>query len=69
MLSFEDYYQWHRFKDEGGPTFSGSPAWRRYLRFLEEQLREYGVTDLVKNTWTYQRWFTSEWPGNRHYHD
>ena len=64
MLSSEDYYQWHRFKDEGGPTFSGSPAWRRYLRFLEEQLREYGVTDLVKNTWTYQRWFTSEWPGN-----
>ncbi len=63
QLTADDYYQWHRFKDEGGPTFSGSPAWHRYVRFLEEQFEKFGVIDLVKNAWTYQRWFTSEWPG------
>ena len=64
MITSDDYYQWHRFKDEGGPTFSGSPAWHRYLRFLEEQLGRFGVTGLVRNAWSYQRWFTSEWPGH-----
>jgi len=63
QLTADDFYRWHRFKDEGGPTFSGSPAWHRYLRFLEEQFERFGVIDFVKNRWTYQRWFTSEWPG------
>ncbi len=63
-VTVADFYRWHRFKDEGGPTFSGSPAWHRYLRFLEERFEGFGVTDLVRNAWTYRRWFTSEWPGH-----
>ena len=64
QLTAEDYYQWHRFKDKGGPTFSGSPAWHRYMHFLEEQFKKFGVIDMVKNSWTYQRWYTSDWPGH-----
>ena len=62
MLTPEDVYQWHLYKDKGGPTFSGSESWRSFLGFLEEKLREYGLADMFRNTWTYDRWFTSEWP-------
>lgn len=61
-LTAQEAYEWHAYKDEGGPTFSGSPSWKRYLAFLETKLEEYGAVDFVKNTWTYDRWYTSEWP-------
>jgi hypothetical protein len=32
------------------------------MAFLEQKLKAYGVVDLIKNTWSYDRWFTSEWP-------
>jgi len=62
MVTADEFYNWHRYKDEGGPTFSGSSSWRRYMDFLEEKLKQFGVVDLQKNAWTYRRWFTSEWP-------
>jgi len=49
------------------PTFSGSPAWHRYMRFVEQQLKQFGVVDLVRNAWTYPRWFTSDSPGDRNW--
>jgi hypothetical protein len=32
------------------------------MAFLEDKLKKYGVVDMTKNTWTYDRWSTSEWP-------
>ncbi len=60
MLDVDEAQDWHRFKDEGGPTFSGSRSWRRYMEFLEKKLREYGVVDLERNKWMYERWYTSD---------
>jgi len=62
MITPDEAQQWHEYKDKSGPTFSGSPSWKRYLTFLEEKLKQYGLVDITKNTWSYDRWYTSEWP-------
>jgi hypothetical protein len=62
MVKPDEAYQWHLDKDKGGPTYSGSASWKRMMTFVESRLRQYGVVDLTKNSWTYDRWVTSEWP-------
>jgi len=62
LISAEEAQEWHVFKDQGGPTYSGSPAWKRFLGFLEDRFRKYGVVDIQHNTWTYPRWYTSDFP-------
>ena len=62
VVTPEEAHQWHVLKDEGGPTYAGGESWRAFLEFSEEKLREYGVVDLERNPWTYDRWHTSDWP-------
>lgn len=62
LITPEEAQQWHVLKDQGGPTFSGNASWRSYMTFIEGKLKEYGVVDMLKNTWTYDRWSTTEWP-------
>jgi hypothetical protein len=62
MVKPHEAYQWHVLKDAGGPCFSGNPSWTAFLAFLEEKFEDYGVVDITKNTWNYDRWYTSEWP-------
>lgn len=62
LISPQEAYRWHLIKDSFGPTFSGSRGWRKFLKFLENQLLASGVVDITKNSWTYNRWHTSEWP-------
>jgi hypothetical protein len=61
MVTAEEAYDWLLVKDTG-PNYAGSPAWHTTLEFLEDKLLEYGVVDMVHNAWTYDRWYTSEWP-------
>jgi hypothetical protein len=60
MPTADEMQEWHRFKDAGGPTFAGSPSWQRYMVFLEENLRASGLIAIKKDTFTYNRWFTSD---------
>ena len=62
LPSGDEIQAWHRFKDEGGPTYSGSPAWHRYVSFVEERLKNLGVVGLTRNEWRYDQWTTSDWP-------
>src|ERR1051326_6525698 len=32
------------------------------MTFVEKKLKEYGAVDITRNTFTYDRWHTSEWP-------
>jgi hypothetical protein len=32
------------------------------LKFIENKLKEYGVVDMAKNKWIYNRWYTTDWP-------
>lgn len=51
---------WHLRKDAGGPTFAGNPSWWSYLLFLEQGMKDRGVVDIKRETFTYQRWYTSD---------
>ncbi len=62
LVTPEEAQTWHVFKDQGGPTFSGGPSWVSYMGFLEDKLKQYGVADITRNAWTYDRWHSSEWP-------
>ena len=60
LVSPEESYQWSSIKNENLPTFTGSPKWQNYLNFLETKLREYGVVDVWRNSWEFERWYTSD---------
>ncbi len=62
ILSEVEAIRWHEVKDEKGPAFTGNPSWRQFVGFVEDKLREYGVVDIQRNQWPFQRWFSSEWP-------
>lgn len=63
LVSPDEALEWHRVKDSlGGPTFTGSESWRNFVGFVEAKLKDYGCVDFVRNSWTYDRWVTSEWP-------
>ncbi|MEB3755977.1 MAG: hypothetical protein GSR79_03865 [Desulfurococcales archaeon] len=64
MPSESVFYKWNVLKDMLGPTYSGSPAWHKYMSFLEKELRSYGVINITKNSWTYKRWYTTDWPND-----
>ena len=32
MITAAEAYQWHLYKDKGGPTFSGNASWRSYMK-------------------------------------
>jgi hypothetical protein len=63
MVKSHEAYHWHLYKDRGGATYSGSPSWKSYMEFLEWKLEEYGVRDIQRNAFTYNRWYTTDWPG------
>jgi len=60
MVTPEEAYEWAMVKDSNLPTLTGSPEWRNYLGFLEEKLLEYGAVDVTRNTWDFERWYTSD---------
>ena len=59
-VTAEEGYEWALVKDANLPTMTGSPEWNNYIGFLEEKLVEYGVVDMHHNSWTFDRWDTSD---------
>jgi hypothetical protein len=62
LISEEETYSWAQVRDASRPAMTGSPNWQKYMRFLEAKLVEYGAVDVVRNSWTYDRWWTAEKP-------
>lgn len=62
IVSEAEAIQWHEVKDEKGPALTGNPSWQQFVGYVEDKLGEYGVVDLQRNQWTFERWQTSEWP-------
>lgn len=52
--------RWHGIKAAAGPTFSGNPAWRAHVEWVEQALRERGVLELARDRFTYPRWWTAD---------
>ena len=60
IVTPDEAARWASVKNDNLPTLTGSQEWLNYMRFLEEQLAEYGAVDGVKNSWEFERWYTSE---------
>ena len=60
----DEAYEWALVKDANLPAMTGGPEWNNYIAFLEEKLEEYGVVDMHRNSWMFDRWVTTEDPGD-----
>lgn len=60
LVTPAEAYTWARAKDENSPGLTGSPAWRGWLKDLEQRFAAYGVVDFVHNSWDFERWETSD---------
>ncbi len=59
-VTADEGYEWALVKDANLPAMAGSPEWNNYVGFLEEKLLEYGVVDMHRNSWMYDRWHTTK---------
>ncbi len=62
VLSEAEALQWHAVKNEKGPALTGNASWQQFVGFVEDKLGEYGVVDIRRNQWTFDRWHSTEWP-------
>lgn len=60
VVDKEEATRWSMVKHYNLPTLTGSPEWLNYMNFLESEFIKYGVTDLYKNSWEFDRWVISE---------
>ncbi|MEM7334397.1 MAG: hypothetical protein AAF490_20105 [Chloroflexota bacterium] len=60
IVSAEELTDWMKVKDETRPCLTGSQNWHKYVDFLEAKLVKYGVVDVTKNRWPFDRWYTSD---------
>ena len=56
--------RWSMVKHENLPTLTGTVEWQNYMNFLENEFKKYGVVDIHKNSWEFDRWDISEDPSN-----
>jgi hypothetical protein len=59
-VTAEEAREWAMVKDANLPTLTGSPEWLNYIGFLEKKLVEYGAVDFTQNSWSFERWSTSD---------
>jgi len=59
--------EWHRFKAQCGPTYTGSAGWKKFTDFVWSKLPECGAVDLDHVDITYDHYIVDDWP-NRQAH-
>lgn len=59
-VTADEGYEWAQVKDANLPAITGSLEWNNYIAFLEIQLTEYGVVDMFRNSWNFDRWDTTD---------
>lgn len=62
LLTTAEATSWLKSKDDYGPAYVASAKWKSYLAFLEANMTQYGLKDIVRYTFPYDRWSTTEWP-------
>ena len=60
VVDKEEATRWSMVKNDNLPTLTGSTEWLNYMNFLENEFIKYGVIDLYKNSWEFDRWVISE---------
>lgn len=62
LISPAESTSWFQAKASWGATYTGSPAWKSYMGFIEERLEAYGAQNIVRARFPYERWYTTEYP-------
>jgi hypothetical protein len=62
LMSLDDVQKIHASKDSLGPALSGTASWRNFVGIIESRIKAAGAVDLVKHTFTFDRWSTTEFP-------
>ena len=62
LITPEQALSWARFKSEGGPTYGGSPGWRRYTDMLIAEMKRFGAVDLDYVEVPYDHYVVEDWP-------
>ena len=62
VVSEAEALEWHAIKNAEGPALTGNASWQQFVGFVEDKLGEYGVVDIERNQWTFDRWHSTEWP-------
>jgi hypothetical protein len=60
----EDVQAWHEQKARGVHTFTGSPSWHEFMGMVEAGMDDAGVVDIIRDPFTYKRWYTSDDPAS-----
>jgi len=62
MMTPDQILEWASFKAECGPTWAGSPGWKRYTDFLISKMPQLGAVDLDYIEMPYDHYFVDDWP-------
>ncbi len=63
LPSLDTIQKWHERKASGIHSFTGSPSWVDYMSVVESGMEDAGLVDVIKDKFSYTRWFTSDDPG------
>jgi hypothetical protein len=70
MITPDLALNWHMLKAQAGPTYAGSPGWKRFTDFLISKLPELGAIDIDYVDVPYEHYVVDDWPDRRaHIHD
>jgi hypothetical protein len=62
IITPDEADNWAKVRNANLPTMTGSQNWLNYMGFLEKKLAAFGVVNITKNSWTFERWETSNDP-------
>src|SRR6266699_1243047 len=65
MITPNQAWDWNVFKAQGGPTYAGSPGWKRFTDFLISKMPEFGAVDLDYVEIPYDHYIVDDWPERR----
>jgi hypothetical protein len=53
---------WLDQKDSWGPTYTGSPAWKKFMALIHAEAKSMNMVNVVDYSFPYTRWYTTEFP-------
>jgi hypothetical protein len=53
---------WFAQKDSWGPTYTGSPAWKKFTELIHAEIKSMAMVNVVDYSFPYTRWYTTEFP-------